>query len=149
MCWRRVLQKDPKAPFFLFSYVDDDVIVARGRGGGLAFWVRSPVVPQPTVPPLLPLTFFSGIAWKHHALVSTTGGTYYFYCYYIIGVDDALVNVSVSHAKGLWFESRRLHSSFSPKSPDSIPVAPGGLSLGWGRRELKPILNYNFCKHHS
>lgn len=35
-----VLQKDPKAPFFLFSYVDDDVIVARGRGGGLAFWAR-------------------------------------------------------------------------------------------------------------
>ncbi|KAK9810200.1 hypothetical protein WJX72_006526 [[Myrmecia] bisecta] len=30
-----------KSPFFLFAYVDDNICVARGRGGGLAFWVRT------------------------------------------------------------------------------------------------------------
>ncbi|GAQ85640.1 hypothetical protein KFL_002460150 [Klebsormidium nitens] len=29
-----------KDPFFLFSYADDEIMVARGRGGGVAFWVR-------------------------------------------------------------------------------------------------------------
>ncbi|KAK9819417.1 hypothetical protein WJX74_001547 [Apatococcus lobatus] len=29
-------------PFFLFSYVDDEICVARGRGGGLAMWARTP-----------------------------------------------------------------------------------------------------------
>jgi hypothetical protein len=31
----------PKDPFFLFFYVSDDVIAARGRGGGIAFWART------------------------------------------------------------------------------------------------------------
>ncbi|KAK9843583.1 hypothetical protein WJX84_003634 [Apatococcus fuscideae] len=29
-------------PFFLFAYADDDICVARGRGGGLAMWARTP-----------------------------------------------------------------------------------------------------------
>jgi hypothetical protein len=28
-------------PFFLYSYVDKDIIVGRGRGGGLAVWGRA------------------------------------------------------------------------------------------------------------
>ena len=36
--------KDYKAakadPFFIVFYVDDDIICARGRGGGIAFWTR-------------------------------------------------------------------------------------------------------------
>ncbi|KAL6771460.1 hypothetical protein ACKKBG_A26470 [Auxenochlorella protothecoides x Auxenochlorella symbiontica] len=31
---------DPKSPFFLCVYADDSVIVARGRGGGIALWVK-------------------------------------------------------------------------------------------------------------
>jgi hypothetical protein len=31
----------PKDPFFLFFYVDDNVVAARGRGGGVAFWART------------------------------------------------------------------------------------------------------------
>ena len=31
----------PKDPFFLFFYVSDDLIAARGRGGGIAFWART------------------------------------------------------------------------------------------------------------
>jgi hypothetical protein len=27
-------------PFFLYAYVDENIIVGRGRGGGLALWVR-------------------------------------------------------------------------------------------------------------
>lgn len=38
---RRASTDDKKSPFFLFSYVDDEVAVARGRGGGLAFWART------------------------------------------------------------------------------------------------------------
>lgn len=30
-----------KLPFFLYAYVDDDIIVARGRSGGLAVWTRA------------------------------------------------------------------------------------------------------------
>ena len=30
--------KKDSGPFFLFCYVDDQVAVARGRGGGLALW---------------------------------------------------------------------------------------------------------------
>eukprot|EP00891_Asterochloris_glomerata_P000491 jgi/Astpho2/491/Aster-03532 len=34
-------EADKKAgPFFLFAYADEDIIVARGRGGGVAFWGR-------------------------------------------------------------------------------------------------------------
>lgn len=29
---------DPKDPFFIIFYVDEDIIAARGRGGGIAFW---------------------------------------------------------------------------------------------------------------
>ncbi|GBF94759.1 hypothetical protein Rsub_07642 [Raphidocelis subcapitata] len=40
-----VEQVDPKErkklPFFLYAYVDDDIIVARGRSGGLAVWSRA------------------------------------------------------------------------------------------------------------
>jgi hypothetical protein len=28
-----------KLPFFIYAYADDDIIVARGRSGGLAVWV--------------------------------------------------------------------------------------------------------------
>jgi hypothetical protein len=28
-------------PFFLYAYVDKDIIVGRGRGGGLAVWGRA------------------------------------------------------------------------------------------------------------
>jgi hypothetical protein len=38
---RRASTDDKKSPFFLFSYVDGEVAVARGRGGGLAFWART------------------------------------------------------------------------------------------------------------
>ena len=38
---RRANTDDKKSPFFLFSYVDDEVAVARGRGGGLACWART------------------------------------------------------------------------------------------------------------
>jgi len=31
----------PKDPFFLFFYVSDDLVAARGRGGGIAFWART------------------------------------------------------------------------------------------------------------
>jgi hypothetical protein len=31
----------PKDPFFLFFYVSEDLIAARGRGGGIAFWART------------------------------------------------------------------------------------------------------------
>lgn len=31
----------PKDPFFLFFYVSDDLVAARGRGGGVAFWART------------------------------------------------------------------------------------------------------------
>lgn len=29
---------NPKDPFFIIFYVDEDIIAARGRGGGIAFW---------------------------------------------------------------------------------------------------------------
>lgn len=31
----------PKDPFFIFFYVGDDFVAARGRGGGVAFWART------------------------------------------------------------------------------------------------------------
>jgi hypothetical protein len=31
----------PKDPFFLFFFVDDALVAARGRGGGVAFWART------------------------------------------------------------------------------------------------------------
>lgn len=30
-----------KLPFFLYSYIDNDIVVGRGRGGGLAIWTRA------------------------------------------------------------------------------------------------------------
>lgn len=30
-----------KLPFFLYSYIDSDIVVGRGRGGGLAVWMRA------------------------------------------------------------------------------------------------------------
>lgn len=33
---------DPKDPFFIIFYVDEDIIAARGRGGGIAFWSICP-----------------------------------------------------------------------------------------------------------
>eukprot|EP00955_Chlamydomonas_euryale_P074949 362179-Chlamydomonas_euryale.AAC.1 len=30
-----------KLPFFLYAYADEDVLVARGRSGGLAMWVAA------------------------------------------------------------------------------------------------------------
>lgn len=30
-----------KLPFFLYSYIDSDIVVGRGRGGGLAVWTRA------------------------------------------------------------------------------------------------------------
>lgn len=30
-----------KLPFFLYAYVDDELVVARGRSGGLAAWLRA------------------------------------------------------------------------------------------------------------
>ena len=30
-----------KDPFFLFFYVDEDVVAARGRSGGVAYWART------------------------------------------------------------------------------------------------------------
>lgn len=29
-----------KDPFFIWAYADDEIIVARGRGGGVAYWCR-------------------------------------------------------------------------------------------------------------
>ncbi len=37
-CKCRKTEDDKKGPFFLFSYTDDDILVARGRGGGVAYW---------------------------------------------------------------------------------------------------------------
>ena len=31
----------PKDPFFLFFYVGEDLVAARGRGGGIAFWAKT------------------------------------------------------------------------------------------------------------
>ena len=28
-------------PFFIYAYVDEDIIVARGRSGGVALWQRA------------------------------------------------------------------------------------------------------------
>ncbi|GAX73741.1 hypothetical protein CEUSTIGMA_g1194.t1 [Chlamydomonas eustigma] len=40
-----ISELDPKAvkklPFFLYAYIDDEIIVARGRSGGLALWVAA------------------------------------------------------------------------------------------------------------
>lgn len=30
-----------KLPFFLYIYIDSDIVVGRGRGGGLAVWTRA------------------------------------------------------------------------------------------------------------
>jgi hypothetical protein len=30
-----------KLPFFLYAYIDRDIVVARGRSGGLAVWQRA------------------------------------------------------------------------------------------------------------
>ena len=38
MCCCRELKK---LPFFIYSWVDEDIAVARGRSGGLALWVRA------------------------------------------------------------------------------------------------------------
>jgi hypothetical protein len=38
-------QVDPKEvqklPFFLYAYIDDEIILGRGRSGGLALWVAA------------------------------------------------------------------------------------------------------------
>ncbi|KAM7279771.1 hypothetical protein ACFE04_006905 [Oxalis oulophora] len=55
-----------KDPFFIWFYVDEEIAVARGRGGGTAFWVRCSRVPARRLPPLhlsgrrLPSLLFSG-----------------------------------------------------------------------------------------
>jgi len=33
--------KKSLGPFFLFAYADDDICIARGRGGGVALWARA------------------------------------------------------------------------------------------------------------
>jgi hypothetical protein len=40
------LQKAGKKPFFLWSYADDDIATARGGGGGIALWTRTPAPPN-------------------------------------------------------------------------------------------------------
>jgi hypothetical protein len=30
-----------KLPFFLYAYADEDIIIARGRSGGLAMWLAA------------------------------------------------------------------------------------------------------------
>ncbi len=40
MC-RKEPPKRGSLPFFLFAYADNDIIVARGRGGGLAYWAAT------------------------------------------------------------------------------------------------------------
>ena len=37
----RTYKPDPKGPFFLISYVDDTLLVAVGRSGGIAMWERT------------------------------------------------------------------------------------------------------------
>jgi len=34
-------KKDKAGPFFLIVYADDEIVVARGRGGGIALWQRT------------------------------------------------------------------------------------------------------------
>lgn len=34
-------KKDKADPFFLFIYVDDEIVAARGRGGGIGLWQRA------------------------------------------------------------------------------------------------------------
>jgi len=33
--------RDKAGPFFLIVYADDEIVVARGRGGGIALWQRT------------------------------------------------------------------------------------------------------------
>jgi hypothetical protein len=33
-------------PFFLYIYADDDIVVSRGRSGGVALWARADVAWQ-------------------------------------------------------------------------------------------------------
>jgi hypothetical protein len=46
-----------KLPFFLYSYIDNDIVVGRGRGGGLAIWTRADKV-QPLASQLPSQTCF-------------------------------------------------------------------------------------------
>lgn len=41
-----------KLPFFLYSYIDNDIVVGRGRGGGLAIWTRADKVQPCAVHPI-------------------------------------------------------------------------------------------------
>lgn len=36
-----VFQRTKTTPFFVFLYVDEDVCIARGRSGGVAYWART------------------------------------------------------------------------------------------------------------
>jgi len=38
---RRFDAKDKGLPFFVFFYIDDHIAVAKGRGGGWAYWART------------------------------------------------------------------------------------------------------------
>ena len=57
-----------------------------------------------------------------------------------IGVNGAVFNVSASNARGPWFKPRRLHSSFSLKSSDFVPVSPQGLFPGVGQARIETNL---------
>lgn len=48
VCWCDTLchRDRKKLPFFLYSYIDKDIVVGRGRGGGLAVWQRADKVGQ-------------------------------------------------------------------------------------------------------
>jgi hypothetical protein len=34
-------KEEGSRPFFLFFYVDDDIVCAQGRGGGIALWSKA------------------------------------------------------------------------------------------------------------
>ena len=38
---RSTFKRGKADPFFVFFYVDESIIAARGRGGGIAIWART------------------------------------------------------------------------------------------------------------
>jgi len=56
---------------------------------------------------------------------------------FLFGVNGAVDNVSASHAKGPCFKPQRLHSSFSLKCLDFVPVASRGWGFFPGKRQAR------------
>ena len=46
-CCRRFDASDKGLPFFVFFYIDEHIALAKGRGGGWAYWTRTVCSPLP------------------------------------------------------------------------------------------------------